>query len=98
MKLNLTILCLVTDLEEHGSRLYDEVNWMKKINASEDEVGRLLFSNGRISTESKEVSTDPNPSEDYSSESPSSGSEPPRKRKRGLFDKSPEPEQVASEG
>ncbi|KAJ1440963.1 hypothetical protein SESBI_01641 [Sesbania bispinosa] len=26
MKLNLTILYLVTDLKDHGSRLYDEVN------------------------------------------------------------------------
>ncbi|KAJ1412473.1 hypothetical protein SESBI_20436 [Sesbania bispinosa] len=55
MKLNQTILCLVTDLKDHGSRLYDKVKWMEKIIASEEEVGRILFSNGRISTKSKNL-------------------------------------------
>ncbi|KAJ1433215.1 hypothetical protein SESBI_06155 [Sesbania bispinosa] len=91
IKFNLTILCLVTNLKDHGSRLYDEVNWLEKINASEEDVGRLIFSNGRISIE-----IEPNPSEDHFSESSSSGSESPRQRQRCQI-QSPEPEPAASE-
>ncbi|KAJ1425107.1 hypothetical protein SESBI_11222 [Sesbania bispinosa] len=51
MVLDIELICKFTDFKAEGILLYNENDWMEIANVSKDEVGKVLFSKGKVCTE-----------------------------------------------